>query len=76
MSEKNYINFSKGEINQAFQRRVDIKGYDEGLAKARNVTISKVGSILSRPGTSIVNAVLDNRNFSNGQGERTRLFSH
>jgi hypothetical protein len=42
--------FSAGELDPALHERTTLEKYNTGLAKARNVVVSKTGSIISRPG--------------------------
>lgn len=48
MSEKRLTSFSSGEIDPILHDRVTLEKFNKGLATARNVMISKTGSILSR----------------------------
>lgn len=50
MSLKVKSSFSAGELDPALHERTTLNKYQTGLAKARNVIVSKNGSILSRMG--------------------------
>lgn len=46
--------FSSGEIDEGLQERVDLKAYQAGLNTARNVNITKRGTIVSRAGRKYI----------------------
>ena len=51
--------FAGGEIAPALTGRTDLDKYSASLATAKNVVISKYGSVLNRPGTLFVGEVRD-----------------
>lgn len=54
--------FSAGELNPALRERTTLEKYRDGLATARNVVVSKTGSLLSRCGRrNFVQTKLANR---------------
>lgn len=53
MSLKPLLSFSSGELDPILHDRVTLEKFNSGLATARNVMISKTGSILSRFSTAL-----------------------
>jgi hypothetical protein len=62
MAEKQYPilnNFSRGELSQRMEGRVDIPGYHQGCKVMSNCIIVSQGGAEKRPGTEYVGEVLD-----------------
>ncbi len=52
MGIKRQLSFSSGELHPVLHDRVSLDKFTKGLATARNVIISKTGSIISRFSTA------------------------
>lgn len=52
MAYRPQSSFSTGELTPELQERTDLEKYRDGLSVGRNILISKMGSIISRSGTS------------------------
>lgn len=54
-------NFSKGEVSEEIEARIDVAARSSALRKASNVIVMKYGGVTKRPGTRLVAEVyLDN----------------
>ena len=53
--------FTSGELDPELAGRVDLRAYDDGAAKLRNVIVRATGGITRRPGTKLIESLPDAR---------------
>lgn len=53
--------FTSGEIDPALFGRMDLRVYEEGAARLRNVIVQRTGGVARRPGTDLLTQVPDGR---------------
>ncbi|MCB1993866.1 MAG: hypothetical protein R3D28_01055 [Geminicoccaceae bacterium] len=53
--------FTSGEIDPALFGRMDLRVYEEGAAKLRNVIVQRTGGLARRPGTELLTYVPDGK---------------
>lgn len=53
--------FTSGEIDPALFGRIDLRVYEDGAAKLRNVVVQRTGGVARRPGTELLTYVPDGK---------------